>query len=67
MARPAKGTPTSTNLFALREHFAGSNRASNAVAAVDKPHLRRCLKAGLFTVEGRELVLTPAGIEAVRC
>lgn len=65
-ARKPKGTPTRLNVHVLDNYFAGRDRApADRVPATDEPHLRRCLKAGLMTVEGRELVLTDAGREAI--
>ena len=59
--RAPKGTPTRVNVYAMAQHFAGADRATNRVDAVSAPHLRRCIAAGLVRVEGRELVLTEAG------
>lgn len=44
-----------------------SRRAPNRVEAVDAPHLRRCVDAGLVTVDtiSRELVLTDAGVTVI--
>lgn len=68
-ARPPKGTPTHTNLFALREAFTGggelASRVPNSLPPTRLPHLRRCLAAGLVRVEGRELTLTDAGVAAL--
>ena len=63
--RAPKGTPTSLNLWVLARHFGGKPTAPNRIEATSVPHLRRCLKAGLVTVKGPDLVLTPAGVEAV--
>lgn len=63
--RPPKGTPTKLNLWVLRQHFGDSDRAPNALPATDVPHMRRCMKAGLFTPEGKTLVLTDAGRDAL--
>jgi len=68
-ARPPKGTPTHTNLFALREAFTVdgelASRVPNSLRPSSLPHLRRCLAAGLVRVEGRELALTDAGVAAL--
>lgn len=60
--RPPKGTPTDLNLRVMSEHFAGKHRAPNQICPTSTSHMRRCLNAGLFTIEGAELVLTEAGI-----
>jgi len=60
-----RGTPTDTNIFALSEYFIGRDRSPNRIASVSVPHIRRCLDAGLCTVEGSELVLTPEGKKAI--
>lgn len=59
-----KGQPTSLNVFALRQLFGATHRVSARVSAVVAPHICRCLDAGLVAVDGRDLVLTPAGLEA---
>lgn len=69
MSRPAKGTPTSLNLWVLRKLFAaGRTELANALEVTDLPHMRRCMQAGLVVpavVEGaRVLRLTPAGVLA---
>lgn len=59
---------THTNLFALAElvmKHGGHARFPNAIEAVDRPHIKRCIDAGYVNVEGRELALTPYGKEAV--
>lgn len=56
---------TAINLSALVEHFAGAARATNRVSPTLMSHIRRCHKAGLLTVDGSELVLTPVGLAAV--
>lgn len=63
--RPPKGTPTSLNLSALADLFGTATSVPNAVTAVDAPHIRRCLKAGLVTGTRQALTLTPEGVEAV--
>ena len=63
--RAPKGTPTELNLWVMRGFFAGKTRARNQISPPSVPHLRRCLKAGLIEVEGTELVLTLAGVEAM--
>lgn len=60
-----KGTPTDLNLSVLRWHFGTADEAPNAIERVSAPHMRRCLKAGLFEVRGRVLVLTDAGRKAL--
>jgi hypothetical protein len=57
--------PTALNVWVLDRHFAGATRAPNRIEATSTAHMRRCLKAGLVVVEGTELVLTEAGIEAL--
>lgn len=65
--RGPKGTPTHTNLFALRSLFGDRTFIPNQMHATDVPHLRRCLKAGLVRVEGggKLLALTPEGAKAI--
>lgn len=63
--RLAKGTPTELNLFALRDLFGDRRRVPNQIPPPDVPHIRRCFKAGLVAVDGRELVLTDAGVAAL--
>ena len=68
MPRPPKGTPTGTNIFALASLFGGETRVPNRMHATTAPHIRRCLRAPvpLVAVEGPDLVLTPAGADAVK-
>jgi hypothetical protein len=58
---------TGTNLFALTkmvvEH--GGPEFPSRVPAVDAPHLKRCLAAGLVEVVGGKARLTPTGRSAV--
>lgn len=58
---------TGTNLFALTklvvEH--GGRAFPNRLDAVDRPHIKRTLDAGLVEVRGNSLHLTPAGRTAV--
>lgn len=61
----AKGTPTDLNLWVLNEVFKEAPRVPNQVKPTNAPHLRRCFKAGLLEVQGRELVLTLKGAEAL--
>lgn len=57
--RKPKGTPTSTNLFVLRQKTEnGTKEIPARVEAVDVEHLRRCLATGL-------LERTPAGTFAI--
>ena len=56
---------TFTNRYVLRETFRSSERVSNRLPASNYSHLQRCLKLGLISVEGNELVLTDAGREAL--
>lgn len=63
--RAPKGTPTSTNIYALAKLFGELDRVPNRVSPTSAPHIRRTLKAGLVRVEGSELVLTPEGRAAV--
>ncbi len=77
-ARPPAGTPTGTNVFALRRLFQGypgpytkpepavQDRVPNRIESVSVPHIKRCLKAGLCRIEGQMLVLTDAGKEAIK-
>lgn len=60
-----KGDPTDINMYVLSEYFGPNERIPNQMEATAAPHLRRCLKAGLLVPEGKELVLTPAGVEAL--
>jgi len=58
---------TGTNLFALKEMVVkhGGPEFPSRVEAVDAPHLKRCLAAGLIEVVGNRARLTPAGRVAV--
>jgi hypothetical protein len=58
---------TGTNLFALTQMVVehGGPEFPSRVPAVDAPHLKRCLAAGLVEVVGSKARLTPAGREAV--
>jgi len=64
MAAP-KGTPTRLNLRCLGNLFGQADRVPNKIEPTSATHLRRCLRAGLFTVDGQDLVLTPAGRTAL--
>lgn len=68
MARPPKGTPTDTNLWALAHVFGDRREVPNQLEKTDVPHIRRCLDAGLLTVDRarKVLTLTPAGVEAAQ-
>lgn len=56
-------TPTRLNIAALRDVAAGRREFPNALAAVDRPHIRRCLAGGLVEVVSRQtLRLTDAGL-----
>ena len=54
---------TGTNLFALTQMVVkhGGPEFPSRVDAVDAPHLKRCLAAGLIEVVGNKAQLTPAG------
>jgi len=60
---------TDTNLFALKqmvvEHGGPEFPFPSRVPAVDAPHLRRCVAAGLVEVVGNRARLTSEGREAV--
>lgn len=67
---PKQAEATDLNIFALRSYLKGGSDAQpgatdrsfpNAIAKVDAPHIRRCIKAGLVETTGKELVLTEAG------
>lgn len=64
---PKKVTATRLNIFALRALAQGRHVFPNQIPAVDVPHIRRCLAAGLVEVspDRKMLVLTPAGVEAL--
>lgn len=65
MRRPA-GTPTGLNVWALGKLANGRREFPNQVDPPDRPHIRRCLKAGLVEVVDRQtLRLTAAGVDAV--
>ena len=60
---------TDINMFALtnlvREH-GGHICFPNRLAAVDRPHIKRCLTYGLVEIVDRDrLCLTPKGVEVV--
>lgn len=59
--RPPKGTPTDLNVWVLSQVFGDKDRVPNQLEAPDVTHMRRCLRAGLCDVSGKDLVLTPAG------
>jgi hypothetical protein len=63
---------TDLNIWALQNLLAGGKDARpgatkisfpNQLTAVDKPHIQRCVQAGLATVAGNQIVLTEAGIK----
>ncbi len=56
---------THTNLFVLRSTFKNTDRVSNRLPASDYSHLSRCLKAGLISLDGSELVITETGRQAI--
>jgi hypothetical protein len=58
---------TGINLFALTQLVVkhGGPEFSNRLEAVDHPHIKRCLAAGLVESVGNKLRLTPSGREAV--
>lgn len=66
---PKKMTITDTNIFALAEQVlnaGGSSTFSNRLAAVDYPHIKRTIAAGLVEVSSpTTLTLTSSGREAV--
>lgn len=58
------GAPTDLNLFALTELVianGGRIAFSNRIAATDRPHIVRCMRAGLIAADGEMLRLTDAG------
>lgn len=70
---------TSLNLWVLGQLFAvNTNDADatqldsvvrdvpNQIESTSAAHLRRCIKAGLLDVSGKRLLLTDAGVEALR-
>lgn len=69
--RAPKGTPTALNISALAgvasdNGIKADRTFRNAISAVDAPHIRRCLKAGLVEILDRTtLKLTDAGVAAV--
>lgn len=65
--REPKGTPTELNLKCLATLFrGGADEVPNRLDAVDVPHLRRCLAAGLLEVTpSKALRITPAGRAAI--
>lgn len=63
-AKPVKATDL--NVWALAQLAKGRTEFPNQIHAVDAPHIRRCLKAGLIHVVGSNLRLTPAGEIAVK-
>lgn len=66
--RPTKGAPTRTNLYALGKVFGDQLEVSNQLDAVDVPHIKRCVAAGLVEVVGGRdgvLRLTEAGQAAL--
>jgi len=58
---------TGTNLFALKKLIveSGGRPFSNRLHAVDQPHIKRTLDAGLVELRGNNLHLTSAGRTAV--
>jgi len=58
---------TGTNLFALTQLVVqhGGPEFPSRLSAVDAPHIKRCVAAGLVEVVGNKARLTPAGREAV--
>ena len=70
--RAPKGTPTETNIYALRELFNNGavTSVANQLAATDVPHIKRCLRAPAgalveVTDGGKTLTLTAAGVAAI--
>jgi hypothetical protein len=61
--KAAAGTPTDTNLFALADLFKAAAEVPNRVRPGDRPHILRCMKAGLVEVDTfvSTLHLTDAG------
>jgi hypothetical protein len=58
---------TGINLYALKKLIieSGGRPFSNRLAAVDRPHIKRTLDAGLVEIRGNNVHLTPAGRTAV--
>ena len=65
MARRKKGTPTPLNLWVLGDIFGTATRVPNRIRPTSANAMRRCMRAGLFTVDGGDLVLTDEGVAAV--
>jgi hypothetical protein len=65
----AKGDPTGTNLYVLKQYFEQADEIPNgALKPVDVPHMRRCLQTGLIEVVGGRgvvLRLTKSGRQAL--
>ena len=57
----AAGDPTDTNLWVLERQMGGKDTAPNQIRPTSVPHMRRCVKAGLVTVDGAQLHLTEKG------
>lgn len=63
-------TITDTNIFVLDELFSSDGgvilaRVPNSIRPSDVRHAKRCLAAGMFTVEADVLVLTESGRSAI--
>ena len=66
MARAPKGTPTSLNLFTLREIFALANVVDNRIRPSQHNGIRRCAAAGYVVVAPAGMMrLTRQGAEAI--
>lgn len=66
LAKRQRGVvPTALNLWVLRRIADGRTRFPNAIEATSAEHMRRCMKAGLVRVMGKELELTEDGIAAI--
>lgn len=64
-AAPKVIVPTDTNVFAMQQCFGSNEMIPNSVHATDRPHLLRCIQAGLIEVLGASLRVTEAGKEAM--
>jgi hypothetical protein len=66
MSKTTKTTkPTALNLWVLAKVFGDTDVISNRIEPTAVSHIRRCLAAGLVVVDGHQLRLTDAGLEAV--
>lgn len=65
MKSPRPFAATDNNVWTLSAELAGADRCSSRVGAARAPHLQRCIKAGLGSVVGAELVVTESGRAAI--